>query len=163
MIKVNHAGENGAVNIYRSQYLAASFRARQLLPHLTQCKKHEMEHRRIFADYLSKNGLRKCVSYHLCGIGGFSLGLLTGLIGKNAIAATTYAVENVVLEHLEDQLVYLKEHEPAAHKCVSAIYDDEKSHHDNALEQLDQHSCLSRALVAIVKWSTEQIIWFGMR
>ena len=48
MIKVDHTGENGAVNIYRAQRLAASIRARSLLPQLKEFQEHEEEHREIF-------------------------------------------------------------------------------------------------------------------
>jgi 3-demethoxyubiquinol 3-hydroxylase len=42
-----------------------------------------------------------------CGVGGFALGLVTGLCRRAAIAATTVAVEAVVLRHLEAQIAAL--------------------------------------------------------
>ena len=163
MIKVDHAGENGAVNIYRAQYLAASIRCPRLKPQLKHFQQHEEEHREIFRTYLDSVGVRRCVSYHLNGLGGFSLGLVTGLIGPSAVAATTYAVENVVLEHLEHQLDYLKDAEPEAFAAVSAIYEDEKAHHDQAKAQMQADKLLSKILVRVVRTCTEGVIWFGMR
>lgn len=163
MIKVDHAGENGAVNIYRAQYLVSRIRARRLLSDLKHFQEHEMEHRDLFSNFLSTNGIRPCVSYHLCGLGGWCLGFVTGIIGPSAIMATTYAVENVVLEHLEHQTEYLKDRNNDAFECVSAILKDEQEHHDHAFERFNKDGLLSKILVKIVKACTESVIRFGMR
>jgi ubiquinone biosynthesis monooxygenase Coq7 len=163
MIKVDHAGENGAVNIYRAQKLVARIRAPSLIKQLAEFQQHEEEHRRIFGDHLAGIGVRRCVSYHLSGAGGFSLGFVTGLIGPSAIAATTFAVEHVVLRHLEEQLEYLQRASPDARACVMRIYDDERAHHDTALGQLPREGRLTRSLIAVVQLCTELVIRIGMR
>ena len=163
MIKVDHAGENGAVNIYRAQKLIARIRAPSLLKQLAEFQQHEEEHRRIFHDHLAKVGVRRCVSYHFAGVGGFSLGFVTGLIGPSAIAATTFAVEHVVLHHLKEQLGYLRDTAPEAHDCVRRIYEDERTHHDTAEAQLSRDRWLTRSLIAVVQLCTEMVIRIGMR
>lgn len=163
MIKVDHAGENGAVNIYRAQRLAARLRAPSLLAQLAQFQQHEEEHRRIFHAHLAQIGVRRCVSYSLCGAGGFALGLVTGVLGPSAIAATTFAVEHVVLRHLEHQLEYLRSAAPEARDCVTRIYDDERAHHDAAQAGLLRERRLTRVLIAVVRFCTEQVIRIGMR
>jgi len=163
MIKVDHTGENGAVNIYRAQRLISHIRARHLIPQLTEFQSHEEEHRDIFKTRLNEMGIRQCVSYHLSGIGGFVLGLITGLIGPSAIAATTYAVEDVVLSHLEHQMPFLQETDPESYKAVRRIYDDEMEHHQTAEVQMQQNKVLTKLLVRIVKLCTEGVIRFGMR
>lgn len=163
MIKVDHAGENGAVNIYRAQKAVARFRAKSICAQLDRNQTHEEEHREIFAEFLQKNGVRRCISYHACAAGGFVLGLLTGLIGPGAVAATTYAVERVVLEHLETQLEYLNENDQEAWQCVMRIVQDERAHHDTAEAQMQKDRVLTKVLVFIVSLSTEGVIRFGMR
>jgi len=163
MIKVDHVGENGAVNIYRAQYLAATIRSPTLKPQLKEFQQHEEEHRQIFKNYLDKIGVRRCMSYHLSGAGGFALGFVTGLIGPSAIAATTYAVESVVLKHLEHQLSYLKDSSPNAYIAVSSIYEDEKAHHDQAKAQMQDKKLISKILIKVIRGCTEAVIWFGMR
>jgi len=163
MIKVNHAGENGAVNIYRAQRLVALIRAPSVRGQLTVHQAHEEAHRRLFGNWLARNGVRRCVSYHLCGLGGFALGFVTGAMGANAIAATTFAVENVVLEHLDEQISYLSINDPSACDCVRAILRDEQDHHDQAEHDLDQSHSLTRSLIWIVRLCTESVIRFGMR
>ena len=163
MIKVNHAGENGAVNIYRAQRFVALFRAPSLRGQLTVQQAHEEAHRRLFGNWLARNGVRRCVSYHLCGLGGFTLGLVTGVMGANAVAATTFAVENVVLDHLDEQISYLSAHDASACECVKAILKDEQDHHDQAEHQVDQSRAMTRSLIWIVRLCTESVIRFGMR
>lgn len=163
MIKVDHAGENGAVNIYRGQRLAAMARAPSLSKQLTEFQRHEEEHRTIFRNHLTKIGVRRCVSYHLCGAGGFVLGLITGMIGPTAIAATTFAVEHVVLRHLEEQLDYLQSAAPEARDCVNQIIEDERGHHDAAESKLGRDRWLTRGLIVVVQFCTEQVIRIGMR
>ena len=163
MIKVNHAGENGAVNIYRAQRIAARIRARHFLGPLTVQQSHEEAHRRLFGNWLARHGIRRCMSYHLCGLGGFTLGFVTGVMGANAIAATTFAVENVVLDHLDKQVTYLSAENPSACECVKAILHDEQAHHDMAEDQVDQSGALTRSLIWTVRLCTESVIRFGMR
>ncbi|HEX2590964.1 MAG TPA: demethoxyubiquinone hydroxylase family protein [Rhizomicrobium sp.] len=163
MIKVDHAGENGAVNIYRAQRLVAQVRAPSLCGQLAEFQQHEESHRRIFAAHLEKIGVRRCVSYHLSAVGGYALGFVTGLIGPSAIAATTFAVEHVVLRHLEEQLDYLRTTSPDARDCVTQIYEDERRHHDIAEDHLVRDGWMTRVLIAVVQFSTEQVIRIGMR
>lgn len=163
MIKVDHAGENGAVNIYRAQHLLAHLRCPSLKLRLKEFQRHEEEHRAIFAQHLKKIGVKRCVSYHLNGFGGFALGFVTGIIGPSAIAATTYAVEDVVITHLEHQMSYLKNASQETFLAVSAIYEDEKSHHEAAKSDMNSEKFISRTIVTIIKRCTEAVIWFGMR
>ncbi len=134
-----------------------------MLPEIDRFISHERAHRDIFKTYLSANGIRRCVSYYFGGLGGSILGFITGLIGPSAIAATTYAVETVVLSHLEEQLVFLKDHDPQAYDCVLQIYADEKEHLDIATKQLDESNKFTPILIRTVKFSTEMVIRFGMR
>ena len=108
ILKVNHAGEHGATNIYRGQRVACRWRNVALRCELEKFQKHEERHRAVFAEALRRRGLRRCRSYHLCGVAGFVLGLVTGLCGRASIAATTVAVERVVLRHLDARIIFAK-------------------------------------------------------
>jgi 3-demethoxyubiquinol 3-hydroxylase len=163
MIKVDHVGENGAVHIYRAQRWVAKYRAPKLIPEIDRFIKHEETHRKIFKNYLSSNDIRRCVSYHFGGLAGSVLGLITGLIGASAISATTYAVESVVLSHLEEQSLYLETNDIPAYECVQKIYADEKEHLELATKKLNKNNRFTPYLIYIVKFSTELVIRFGMR
>src|SRR5262249_5672603 len=133
IIKVNHAGEHGAVNIYRAQLLACRWRNSDLRSQLRQFLDHEKRHRAIFAAELARRGRLRCRSYWLCGVGGFVLGLVTEICGRPCIAATTVAVETVVLRHLEAQLAVLDSADPTAASAIRSIFDDERVHRDRAV------------------------------
>ena len=162
ILKVNHAGENGAVHIYAGQILAARLTARDLVADLRAFKSHEERHRALFWAELQHRRRPRCRSYWLCGIGGFALGLLTGLLGRRAIAATTVAVERVVLGHLRDQVARLTGDE-AAIAVISAIVNEEQEHHDRFAAQGRGGDVWSALLDPIVAASTETVIWLGMR
>ncbi|MBV8633161.1 MAG: demethoxyubiquinone hydroxylase family protein, partial [Burkholderiaceae bacterium] len=123
----------------------------------------ERRHRQIFYDELLRRGRRRCRSYWLCAAGGFVLGVATGTLGGRAIAATTMAVERVVLTHLERQITELANQDAAAVATIEAIIADERAHHDLSVDSAGKQSVLSRALMAIVSFSTETVIWLGMK
>ncbi|WP_315386490.1 demethoxyubiquinone hydroxylase family protein [uncultured Stenotrophomonas sp.] len=163
IIKVNHAGEHGAVNIYTGQILLARLTAPHMVAELREFRSHEQRHRAIFRAELERRGRPRCRSYPLCGLGGLVLGLVTGLFGSSAIAATTTAVESVVLRHLEHQLEVLRDSDPAAVIAIASIVAEEQQHHDQSLAHGQTDSFWARLLNPVVTNSTEAVIWLGMR
>lgn len=162
VLKVNHAGEHGAVNIYAGQIVVARFTARSMLPELAEFKLDEQNHRAIFQAELQRRGLRRCRSYALCGVGGFVLGMVTALFGRNAMAATTVAVERVVLVHLKQQIEALRAQNESAVAAISAIVKEEQQHHDRSAAHVRASRYWVRVLSPIVALSTEAVIWVGM-
>ena len=161
-LKVDHAGEHGAVNIYRGQLTACRYRDPALRRELDEFRRHEESHRDIFAEELRRRGVHRCRSYHLCGFGGYILGLITGLCGRPSIAATTVAVERVVLRHLDAQLRDLRDTDPDAYRAIESIIRDEREHHDRAALEKRRGIFWPRILGPIVSASTEAVIWLGM-
>jgi len=163
VIKVDHAGEHGAVSIYTGQIFMARLTAPHLVAELREFRLHEMRHREIFGVELQRRGRRRCRSYQLCGLGGLVLGLMTGLLGSSAIAATTVAVESVVLRHLEQQIAQLRLIDPSAVAAIVTIVDEEREHHDRSLVHARAGRFWPRVLTPLVSISTEAVIWVGMR
>lgn len=163
VLKVNHAGENGAVHIYAGQCVFGRLTAPAMMAELREFRMHEEKHREIFASELRRRGIRRCRSYLLCGIGGYVLGLFTGLFGRAAIAATTVAVERVVLAHLREQLRVLGENDAEAAAAISQIVADEQEHHDRSAAQAAGDRFWTAILSPVVSLSTESVIWLGMR
>lgn len=163
VLKVNHAGENGAVGIYAGQILVARITARALVSELKEFKSHEEKHRAIFSAELQRRGLQPCRSYWLCAVGGFTLGAITALFGRRAIAATTVAVERVVLGHLKQQLRVLAGKDEAAVEAISKIVAEEQQHHDQSAVHAGVGGFWQKVLTPIVAASTESVIWLGMR
>lgn len=162
ILKVNHAGENGAVHIYLAQAAVARLTAPGLVEELREFRSHEERHRAIFWAELQRRGRPRCRSYWLCALGGFALGLVTGLLGRAAIAATTVAVERVVLRHLKAQITQLQASDAAAVQAIEAIVDDEQRHHDELAAQA-RGGLWVRLLEPVVVASTETVIWLGMK
>jgi ubiquinone biosynthesis monooxygenase Coq7 len=163
LLKVNHAGEHGAVHIYAGQILAARWTAASMLPALREFKAHEEQHRGIFWTELKRRGRPRCRSYWLCAAGGLLLGAVTGLLGRKAIAATTVAVERVVLFHLDEQVRVLQGHDDAAVAAISKIVADEREHLSAFAEDADRPSAWTPLLTVIVSASTRTVIWLGLR
>ncbi|PAL20493.1 demethoxyubiquinone hydroxylase family protein [Sphingopyxis sp. GW247-27LB] len=161
-MKVDHAGEHGAVCIYRAQRFFAPWRAPGLVAELDGFLAHEQDHRARFFAELGRRGRGRCSSYHLCGGGGFLLGVVTGLAGAKAVAATTVAIERVVLRHMLQQIEALKDSDAAATAILREIIVEEQQHHDESVERLGG-SHWSRFIDPIVAASTEAVIWLGMR
>jgi ubiquinone biosynthesis monooxygenase Coq7 len=163
IMKVDHAGEHGAVCIYRAQRWMSRLRSPGITQELDRFLAHEMRHRAIFSAELERRGRSRCRSYHLCGFGGLLLGLLTGLAGNQAISATTVAIEKVVLRHLAEQQHFLAGIDQAAADAVGEIIAEEQDHHDTAERQLDRRNLWVRLIEPIVAASTNAVIWLGMR
>lgn len=163
VVKVDHAGEHGAICIYSAQIFLARLTAPNMLAELVEFRSHERRHRHLFEAELSRRGCRRCRSYWLCGLGGYVLGLATGLCGPKAIATTTAAVERVVLRHLEQQIANLRDSDPAAVAVISSIVEEERLHHDVSARHIEAASLWSRAITPVVAAATEMVIWLGMR
>lgn len=163
ILRVDHAGEHGAVNIYAGQIWAARLTASSLVPELASFKAHEEKHRALFLAELQHRGVRRCRSYWMCGAGGFLLGVFTGMLGRQFIAATTVAVERVVLEHLRIQLQELSGQDERAVAVISAIVEEEQQHHDQSASHLSRQRVLHKLMGHVVSASTESVIWLGMR
>lgn len=163
ILKVNHAGEHGAVNIYAGQIAMARLRARDLLPKLMRFKADEERHRYVFARELKQRELQRCRSYWLCGVGGYVLGFITGLMGVQSIAIATVAVERVVLRHLHQQLLNIGTSDSAATAAISAILAEEQYHHDHATNYIGRIGLVDRMMGSVISSATEAVIWVGMR
>ena len=164
ILKVNHAGECGAINIYRSQILFSRVFYRDLVPLLESFKADEERHRNIFwNEIVARNGVR-CKSYWLCGLGGFVMGIISSFLGRRGIMACTWAVESVVIVHLNEQLKYLEgKGDQSAYEAVQSILEDEENHRDTGFNEGGATNIWYQPLRYSVRLFTESIIRFGMR
>jgi ubiquinone biosynthesis monooxygenase Coq7 len=163
VMKVDHAGEHGAVCIYTVQRWFARWRAPDMVPELDHFLSHERSHRAQFETELKRRNKPRCRSYALCATGGIFLGILTGLAGRQAIAATTVAIERVVLRHMQEQVQALNGIDRDATDMLRAIIVEEREHHDRSLSRIGIKSGWSRLIDPTVAYSTEAVIWLGMR
>jgi ubiquinone biosynthesis monooxygenase Coq7 len=163
VMKVDHAGEHGAVCIYRAQRWFARWRAPELVPELDGFLAHERGHRALFGAELQRRRQLRCRSYFWCGLGGFTLGAFTGLAGAQAIAATTVAIERVVLRHMREQVEELIGTDDEAVTALRQVIGEEQEHHDLSVARLERAGYWPKLINPIVSASTEAVIWLGMR
>ncbi|MDB5706828.1 MAG: demethoxyubiquinone hydroxylase family protein [Sphingomonas bacterium] len=163
VMKVDHAGEHGAICIYRAQRWMARWTAPDLVAEIDGFLLHERRHRMIFGAELARRGRSRCRSFLACGLGGFVLGAVTGLLGRQAIAATTLAIEAVVLRHMHAQIAALDGIDPQAVAALRDVIAEEQAHHDASELRLGHATIWSAIIDPIVGISTESVIWLGMR
>lgn len=163
ILKVNHAGEFGAINIYRSQILISRLLRKDYVDLLESFKADEERHLSVFWEEIQRRDGIKCKSYWLCGLGGYVMGFVSALFGKRGIMACTWAVESVVVGHLKNQLKYLKgKNDTKAYHAVNSILEDEQNHRDVGQEQGGKN-ILFGPFRFIISAFTEAVIRFGMR
>lgn len=164
ILKVNHAGEFGAVNIYRSQLFISRLFMKDLVPQIEDFLADEKRHLDIFWMEIQRRNGVKCMSYWLCGLGGYFMGFVSALLGRRGIMACTWAVESVVVDHLHSQIVYLKnKNDIEALDAVEAILEDEQNHRDVGLEKGGADNIWYKPLRFAISNFTEGVIRFGMR
>src|SRR5690242_17880675 len=74
ILRVDHAGEYGAINIYKAQLLISRLFYRDIVPKLEEMLSHEKIHFRTFDKLLVARSIRCCYAIHLWAVGGFLLG-----------------------------------------------------------------------------------------
>jgi 3-demethoxyubiquinol 3-hydroxylase len=163
VMKVDHAGEHGAVCVYLAQRWFARWRAPEMVSDLDEFLAHERSHRAQFEAELRRRNKSRCRSYALCAVGGFFLGTLTGLAGRQAVAATTVAIERVVLRHMHEQVQELDGVDQRAVDTLRRIIVEEQEHHDRSAARIARVGVWPRLIDPLVTWSTEAVIWLGMR
>jgi 3-demethoxyubiquinol 3-hydroxylase len=102
VIRVNHAGEYGAKQIYRGQLSVLKNKKEQdLLKHMQE---QEQQHLDFFTEEMLSNRVRPSLFMPIWHVAGFALGIGTALLGKNAAMIATEAVEEVIDKHYQEQI-----------------------------------------------------------
>ena len=163
VMKVDHAGEHGAVCIYLAQRWFARWRAPEMVGELNDFLAHERGHRALFDAELKRRNRSRCRSYFWCGLGGVVLGTITGIAGRQAIAATTVAIERVVLRHMHEQVRALADIDNEAVETLRRIIVEEQDHHDRSAARIRRGGIWPMILNPLIEASTQSVIWLGMR
>lgn len=110
MLRVDHAGEYGAVAIYRGQIavLGRKAGAERTVGQLQEMADQEQEHLDAFDKLLADNRVRPTALSPIWNAAGFALGAATALLGEKAAHACTEAVETVIEDHYSDQVEELE-------------------------------------------------------
>jgi len=131
-IRVDHAGERGAVKIYEGQLLALNtfVKDEELKKTIEDMKIHEKEHCDFFETEIRKRNIKPTKFLPLWDLLGVGLGFGSTLLGKKAAMLCTASVEEVIDEHYQNQIDQLESDEKDLKKKIVKFRKDE-IHHKN--------------------------------
>ena len=112
-IRVDHAGERGAIKIYEGQLLALNtlIKNDELKKIIEEMKEHEKEHCNFFENEIKKRKIKPTKFLPLWDLLGVGLGFGSTLLGKKAAMLCTASVEEVIDEHYLNQIKQLDKNE----------------------------------------------------
>ena len=160
MVRVNHAGEYGAVRIYRGQLalLGKARSAKKLAAATRSMAAQEERHEQWFAEELRARALAPSALLPLWHGMGFALGVGTAFLGARAAHACTEAVEEVIDEHYRRQLELLRTRAPQSAKDerklrakIARAHKEELAHRDYARAEGAAEAPAYRLLHGIIK------------
>ena len=136
-IRVDHAGERGAVKIYEGQLLALNTIVKNdnLKKIIEEIKKHEKEHCEFFEKEIKKRKIKPTIFLPLWDLLGFGLGFGSTVIGKKAAMLCTASVEEVIDKHYLNQINQLKSDEKKLKDKIIKFRMDELHHKNLAYEK----------------------------
>ena len=136
-IRVDHAGERGAIKIYEGQLLALNTIVKNddLKQIIGEMKKHEEEHSNFFEDEIEKRNIEPTKLLPLWDLLGLGLGFGSTILGKKAAMLCTASVEEVIDEHYKSQIDQIEGDEKDLKEKIIKFRQDELDHKDIAYEK----------------------------
>ena len=137
IIRVDHAGERGAMKIYEGQLLALQTikQDESLRQKIEMMKQHEKEHLEYFEKEIQKRKIKPTYFLPLWDIMGVTLGFGTAMLGKKATMLCTAAVEEVIEKHYQNQIEKLGNDEKKLKEKIEKFKGDEINHKNIAYEE----------------------------
>ncbi|USG61040.1 demethoxyubiquinone hydroxylase family protein [Sneathiella marina] len=161
IVRVDHAGEYGAVRIYEGQLAVLKDAPESdIIRHM---KEQEEVHREKFEDLIAEYRVRPTLLSPLWHVAGFALGAGTAMLGKEAAMACTEAVEEVIDEHYQDQLEQLGNSEPELKEVIEKFRNEEIEHRDIARNEGAADAPGYELLTSAVKTGSKLAIWLSSR
>jgi ubiquinone biosynthesis monooxygenase Coq7 len=157
IIRVDHAGERGAIKIYEGQLLALkTFKQDEDLKiEIEKMKEHEKEHFEYFNNEIKKRNIKPTKLLPVWDILGVTLGFGTAMLGKKAAMLCTASVEEVIDGHYKSQTNKLKEDEKTLKDKIIKFREDELHHKDIAYDKGATKEGLYGLMDKIIKTSSK--------
>jgi|TARA_B110000438_G_C15748668_1_gene621899 ubiquinone biosynthesis monooxygenase Coq7 len=136
-IRVDHAGERGAIKIYEGQLLALNtvIKNDELKKIIEEMKEHEKEHCNYFENEIKKRNIRPTKLLPLWDLLGVGLGFSSALLGKKATMLCTASVEEVIQDHYANQIKQLGTDENKLKAKIIKFREDEIEHKNIAYDE----------------------------
>ena len=132
MVRVDQAGEYGAVRIYAGQ-LAVLGNRHPVARDIAHMAEQEERHREFFDRLMSKRGVRPTLLQPFWNIAGFALGAASAAISPRTAMACTAAVETVIDQHYQKQIEELGDDDPTLSDAIAQFRAEELEHRDTAI------------------------------
>ena len=152
-IRVDHAGERGAIKIYEGQLLALNtiVKDENLKKIIEKMKIHEKEHCAFFENEIKKRNIKPTKFLPLWDLLGVTIGFSSTILGKKAAMLCTASVEEVIDEHYQNQINQLNSDEKKLKEKITKFRQDELHHKDIAYEKGDTKKGLYGILDKVIK------------
>tara|TARA_B100000029_G_scaffold482100_1_gene531757 strand:+ start:379 stop:912 length:534 start_codon:yes stop_codon:yes gene_type:complete len=136
IIRVDHAGERGAIKIYEGQLLALNTikQDKSLKDKIEEMKNQEQEHLEYFEKEIQKRKIKPTQLMPLWDLMGIALGFGTALVGKKAAMLCTASVEEVIEEHYKNQIKKIGNDEMELKAKIEKFKSDETEHKNIAYD-----------------------------
>ena len=136
-IRVDHAGERGAIKIYEGQLLALNtlIKDENLKKTIEEMKVHEKEHCDYFENEIKKRNIKPTKLLPFWDLLGIGLGFGSTILGKKAAMLCTASVEEVIDSHYQNQINQLNSKEKKLREKIIKFREDELKHKDIAYEK----------------------------
>ena len=161
MIRVDHAGEYGAIRIYEGQL--AVLKAHPAGDVIREMAATETEHLATFARLMRARRVRPTALSPVWTVAGYALGVATALLGPKAAMAATEAVEEVIDEHYAGQAALLGDDEKELRDVIEKYRADEVAHRDTAISHGAREAPGHALLTAAIKAGSRMAIWLSER
>ena len=161
MIRVDHAGEYGAVRIYAGQQ--AVLRDGKAAGLIRDMGAKEAEHLARFDRIVADRDVRPTALMPLWHVAGFALGAATALLGEKAAMACTAAVEEVIDEHYAGQAARLGRDEAELRATIEEFRADEAAHREEAMQAGAEQAPGYEVLSTAIKAGSRLAIWLSTR
>ncbi|RAU20511.1 demethoxyubiquinone hydroxylase family protein [Paramagnetospirillum kuznetsovii] len=161
ILRVDQAGELGAVRIYQGQLAVLGKGA--AAPIIGRMAEQEKEHLDTFNRLIGQRQVRPTALSPLWHVAGFALGAATALLGEKAAMACTVAVEETIDEHYAAQAEALGEDEAELKETILKFRDEEIEHRDIGLERGAEQAPGYPALSAAIRTGCRLAIWLSER
>tara|TARA_B100001173_G_scaffold273398_1_gene252427 strand:- start:45 stop:578 length:534 start_codon:yes stop_codon:yes gene_type:complete len=156
IIRVDHAGERGAIKIYEGQLLALkTFKQNPSLKRkIEDMKEHEKEHYEYFDNQIKKRNIKPTKLLPLWDVMGVTLGFGTAMLGEKAAMLCTASVEEVIDGHYKDQTFKLGKDEEKLKDKIIKFREDELHHKEIAYDNGATKKGLFGLLDKVIKTSS---------
>ena len=136
-IRVDHAGERGAIKIYEGQLLALKtiMKNDELKEKIEEMKVHEQEHADFFDKEIKKRNIKPTKFLPLWDLLGIGLGFGSTILGNKAAMLCTASVEEVIDEHYQSQIDQIQPDEKELKEKIIKFREDELHHKDIAYKE----------------------------